>query len=95
MCCLQVLHAGDLICEGTIRVASEPKPAEAAEPGAGRATDGARKEAADAAVQVVSVEKGAAAQEPMCKASSQLEVGCQRVSVLSAVVFALEHAWQC
>ena len=89
MCCRQVLHAGDLICEGTIRAASEPKLAEAAEPAAGRAMDGAGKEAADAAAQVVMVERGAAAQESVRKGSHWPEVGyqlCAFCSVLHMVM---------
>ena len=70
---LQVLHAGDLICEGTIKVAAEPaaKRAEAAEPEASTAT-------ADAAVRIVSVaprKGGALAQETLRNAKSRPEVG--------------------
>ena len=75
-----MLHAGDLICEGTIKMAAEPaaKPAEAAGADAGKASAAnAGEAAADAAAPAVSVapqEGGAVAQEPLRDANSPAEV---------------------
>ena len=74
-----MLHAGDLICEGTIKMAAEPaaKPAEAAEAKAGAAPADVGEAAADAAAPAVSVapqEGGAIAQEPLRDTDSRSEV---------------------
>lgn len=76
---MQVLHAGDLICEGTIKMAAEPaaKPGEAAEAEAAKASaDGgeAAEGAAAPAVSVAPQEGGAVAQEPLRDADSTAEV---------------------
>ena len=74
-----MLHAGDLICEGTIKMAAEPaaKPGEAAEAEAVKASADGGEAAEGAAAPAVSVaphEGGAVAQEPLRDADSPAEV---------------------